>query len=126
VARPLAAAILTIVGGTFIAIGGIVLATIGTILAITIGLHSALFYVGLVAGLLTIAMGGLMLLVPSANTVLGIATIVLAVISIPFAFGGFVIGFLLALFGGVLATLWKPLVVRRREAVPSGPAPPWT
>lgn len=122
--RPLLAAILTIVGGFFIALGGLVLAVVGTVLAAVFGFPAGWFYVGLVAGLLTMGLGGLMLALPSSRTTFGIATLVFAALSIPFAFGGFVIGFLLAVIGGALAIVGWP---REPDLThPPGPAPPWT
>jgi len=39
--------------------------------------------------------------------VFGVLAIVLALLSIPVALGGFVLGFLLTLIGGILALTWK-------------------
>ncbi len=123
--RPLVAAVLTIVGGVFIALGGLVLAVFGTVLAVLLGIHSGWFFLGLAIGLVTILLGALMLVLPPARTPLGIVTIVLAVLSVPFAFGGFVVGFLLAVAGGTLAIAGKASG-HVGGAPPSGAAPPWT
>ena len=50
------------------------------------------------------------------RTFAGIAAILLALISIPIAnIGGFVVGFLLSMFGGALAVAWVPAKPRRRD-----------
>ncbi|MGC5344357.1 DUF6114 domain-containing protein [Streptomyces sp. DT171] len=54
----------------------------------------------------------------------GVATILLALVSIPVAnFGGFGIGFLLALIGGCLGLAWAPgtPVAERPDEYPAGP-----
>jgi Family of unknown function (DUF6114) len=123
--RPVVAPILTIVGGGFIAVGGAVLAFIGTILATVFGFSSALYLVGLAVGLLTIAAGALLWLLPSGRRPIGIVVMLLAALSVPFAFGGFVVGFLLAVMGGVMAIVTRP----PNGPVPASPAaaraPPW-
>lgn len=106
--RPLAAGVLTILGGLFILVGGAVFAVVGGFLFALFHVFSGLFLVGLVAGLLTILMGVLMLAVPSGHGVWGIATIIFALLSVPFALAGFILGFVLALAGGVVAVTWRP------------------
>lgn len=105
-ARPMAAAVLTILGGFFILGGGFLVALFGAIFAI-FGFLSALFVLGILVGLLSLLTGFLMLAVPSAHVIWGVLAIVLAVASLPFAFGGFLLGFLLTLVGGFLALRWK-------------------
>jgi Family of unknown function (DUF6114) len=105
-ARPIAAGILTVVGGFFILGGGLLFALLGVVFAI-LGIVSGLFLLGLLVGILTIGMGLLMIFVPSGHTVWGAITVVLAITSILVALGGFIVGFLLALIGGVIAIRWK-------------------
>jgi len=92
----------------FIIARGAILAIFGGILASVFGIFSGLFFVGLVVGILTLLDGFLMVALPSAHSLWGIVAIVCALVSIPFAFGGFVLGFLFALIGGILAILWHP------------------
>ncbi|HYA58372.1 MAG TPA: DUF6114 domain-containing protein [Thermoplasmata archaeon] len=126
VRRPFLAAIVTMVGGFFILLGGLLIAAFGFGLFLAFGLKSGWFYVGAVLGLLTMVLGGLMLAIPSAKTVFGIVTIVFAFLSLPFALGGFLVGFLLAIIGGIMAILWRPIALGVRVGVsPGGPAPPW-
>ena len=110
-ARPVGAAVLTIIGGIFIIIGGFIIALIGALFAF-LGFFSGIFFVGIVVGVLTLLMGILMLALPSAHLPWGIITILLAIVSIPFALGGFLIGFILALIGGILSIVWKRPVDR--------------
>lgn len=96
-------------GGLFILGGGLVFAAVGALFFAFFGFLSGLFLVGLLVGLLTIIMGVLMIALPPAHVIWGVLTIVFAVVSLPFALGGFFIGFLLALIGGILAIVWKPM-----------------
>jgi len=109
--RPIGAGVLTIIGGFFILLGGFVFALIGAVLAV-FGFVSGVFFLGLLVGFLTLIVGFLMLAVPSGHTVWGVLAVVLALVSIPVALGGFLIGFLLTLIGGVLALTWKRPVDR--------------
>ncbi|HYA10391.1 MAG TPA: DUF6114 domain-containing protein [Thermoplasmata archaeon] len=125
--RPVLAAVLTVVGGAFVLAGGLVLWVIGTVLAHEFGLSSPLFVGGVVLGLLTMALGGLMGLVPRARRLLGALALACAVASIPLAFGGFVVGFVLTAIGGAIAVARPPRrVVVVTAGSPSGPSPPWT
>ena len=95
-------------GGLLIAAGGALLAIVGGLLAALLGVFSGLFFVGRVVGLLTFVAGILMIVAPSAHALWGILAIVFAFASWPFAFGGFIVGFLLALIGGILSIAWHP------------------
>jgi hypothetical protein len=124
--RPVGAGILTIIGGFFILLGGIVFAVIGAIFAV-FGFWSGIFLLGLLLGILTILIGFLMLAVPGAHTVWGVLAIVFALVSIPVAIGGFLVGFLLTLIGGILALTWKGprvgvITVEARTVPPPPPA----
>ena len=84
-----------------------------------------MFLLGLLVGFLTLIVGFLMLAVPSGHTVWGVLAIVLALVSIPVAFGGFVLGFLLTFIGGILALTWKRpasrvITIEGRRVPPSG------
>lgn len=122
VPRPVAAAVLTILGGLFIIGGGLIFAVIGAVFAV-LGIVSGIFLLGLLVGLLTLLAGFLMLAVPRGHTAWGILAIVLALASVPVALGGFIVGFLLTLIGGILAIRWKP-PVERFMTVEAHPAPP--
>lgn len=64
--------------------------------------------VGAVWGVLIIVCALLLRSMPQNHVGLGIAVIIFALFSWVGSFGGFVIGFLLALVGGILAIVWKP------------------
>ena len=126
--RPVGAGILTIVGGFFILLGGLFFAAIGVLFAHFFGgFASSWFFVGLVVGLLTMLFGGLMIAVPSGHTLFGIVAVVFAFLSIPFAVGGIVIGFILAILGGIMAFTFRPMAVGVTVGPPPPPAaPPWS
>jgi hypothetical protein len=104
--RPVAAGVLTIVGGFFIFGGGVFFALVGTVLAL-FGFFSGIFLLGLLVGVLTVIAGLLMLAVPAGHTVWGALAVILALASLPVALGGFLIGFVLTLIGGILAVTWR-------------------
>jgi hypothetical protein len=70
-----------------------------------------LFFIGLIIGILIIVFAILLFVAPQMKTAWGALIIVLSLLSWPFAFGGFFIGFLLALIGGILAITYKPPVM---------------
>lgn len=126
-ARPIAAAVLTFLGGLFVILGGIAIAVIGTVLAV-LGHYSGFFFLGLVDGLLLCAVAILMLVAPRGHSAWGVLAIVLAGVSLLVALGGFVVGFLLALIGGLVAIAWRParadvVTVEARVVPPPPPAP---
>lgn len=107
-ARPLGAGVATLVGGFFILIGGVLVALFGWFVSALSGLSSGLFEVGLVLGLLTMLTGALMITIPQGHAVWGILAIVFALVAIPFALAGLVIGSLLTFVGGALSIGWRP------------------
>lgn len=110
-ARPVAAAALTFIGGLFIILGGFLFALLGALIAL-FGYLSSVFLLGILVGFLALVVGALMAAVPAGHTAWGLLAIVLAVASLPLAFGGFLIGFLLTLIGGIMAIRWKRPVDR--------------
>jgi Family of unknown function (DUF6114) len=104
--RPVAAGVLTILGGFFILVGGFFFALIGAAFAI-FGFHSSFFLLGLLLGLVTLVIGFLMIAVPVGHSILGALAVICALVSVPLALGGLVIGFILTLIGGLLAIAWK-------------------
>lgn len=72
----------------------------------------------LIIGILLITLGFTMWYHSIVRVFAGIATILLGLISIPLSnIGGFLIGFLLALFGGALSISWAPA---KAQADPAG------
>lgn len=126
--RPsLLAGILTVVGGGFVLAGGLVLWALGTVLSHLFGFSSPVFLGGVVVGLVAIGVGALMGVIGRGRRVLGAIALGCAVASLPLAFGGFVVGFLLTAIGGAIALARprRPTVVVTTASAP-GPSPPFT
>jgi len=104
---------LALIGGIFILLGGIVEVAIGSFLAIfTFGLTGAVVIfgiMGIIIGIVIIAGSAQINSNPEKSHVTwGSIILALSIISIFAGFGGFFIGFILALIGGILAIVWKP------------------
>jgi len=130
--RPTAAFILSLIGGIFILIGSL----IGSILAGILG--GAMMLVPFLGGL-----GALVILIAILGVIFGIIIIIGAVminsgdpsrvrtgsilvlifsiLSLLLTGGGFIIGFILALVGGILGLVWKPS--EQRGGLPPPPPP---
>ncbi|MGK5632332.1 DUF6114 domain-containing protein [Streptomyces sp. URMC 123] len=112
--RPFWAGLLTMLGGVPIAYFPYANLTIGQLslrMATTAGAGS------LIIGVLLVTLGLTMWFHSLVRVFAGVAAIVLALVSIPVAnFGGFVIGFLLALLGGALSVSWGPGAVPTERA----------
>jgi membrane associated rhomboid family serine protease len=112
--KPDTAWTLSLIGGIFIIIGGLVVAVVGAI----VGALSTLFLggigavagfigiVGIIIGILVIYFGRRMHEDPS-NHAWSILVIVFSLLSFIGAAGGFVIGAILGVVGGVLGLTWK-------------------
>lgn len=113
--RPNTAFILSLIGGIFVVLGGILWAALGTFLAFFTGL-GFLLYAFLIFGIIIIIGAFMMNSNPRSTTTWGIVILILGIISligVVTALGG-----LLAIIGGALALSWKP----PRE--PLAPPPP--
>ncbi|MFG3036088.1 DUF6114 domain-containing protein [Streptomyces sp. NPDC048330] len=104
--RPFWAGLLTMIGGVPIAYlpyGDMRLGNVTLAMQTTAGAGA------LIIGVLLITLGLTMWFQPVVRVFAGIASIVLALVSIPVSnFGGLVIGFLLALIGGGMSAAWAP------------------
>ncbi|GAA3930397.1 DUF6114 domain-containing protein [Streptomyces gulbargensis] len=104
--RPFWAGLFTIIGGVPIAYlpyGDMRLGNITLAMKTTAGSGA------LIIGVLLITLGLTMWYQPIVRVFAGVATIVLALVSIPVSnFGGLVIGFLFALIGGGMSVAWAP------------------
>lgn len=111
--KPIAAFILSLLGGILVIIGGILTVIagglVGEILPGIGELVAALGVVGLMLGVLIIV-GAVMINKGEPGSVRtgSIIVLVSSVLSLIFAGGGFFIGFLLGLIGGILGLTWKP------------------
>ncbi|MFF4120230.1 DUF6114 domain-containing protein [Streptomyces sp. NPDC001714] len=77
----------------------------------------------LIIGVLLVVLGVSVWYQKHIRTFAGIAAILLALVSLPVSnFGGFVMGFLLALIGGAMAVAWSPGVPPQPQ--PEGDVPP--
>lgn len=71
----------------------------------------------LIIGVLLIVLGFTLWFQKHVRTFAGVAAILLALVSLPVSnFGGFIVGFLLALVGGALAVSWAPGAPPQPEA----------
>jgi hypothetical protein len=120
-----AAYILSIVGGVFIMLGGILIGLISTVLTFT---ASSL---GAVVGLFGIILGVTIVLValglrfkPSQHSKWGAIIIILSSLSWIGSIGGFFIGFLLSLIGGIIAIVWHPTTTPAYNATVPEASPP--
>lgn len=82
----------------------------------------------LIIGVLLVVLGFSLWFQKHVRVFAGVASILLGLVSIPVSnFGGFIVGFLLALVGGALAVAWAPGVPRQpqpvQETEPGGAAP---
>jgi len=111
--KPTAAGVLSIIGGVFILLGGIAEIAVGSyVSSLTYaeggGAIIGIGALGVIFGLIILVLGVRLLSNPDGNVTYGILILVFAFLSLVSFFGGFVIGFLLALIGGILALTWKP------------------
>jgi len=120
--KPTGAMVLSVVGGIFILLGGITLLFVGAILAALLGAFVGSFsflgpdpiaivntmgILGVVFGLIDMALGIVMFVKPGLSKVLGAVVLVVSLVSI-IALGGFFLGLILGVVGGILGLLWKP------------------
>lgn len=127
--RPTAAFVLSLIGGIFILLGSIVTAVLAGIFGeamMFIPFFGAILIVmgilGLISGII-ILIGAVMINSgdPSKVRTGSIIVLVFSILSLIFAGGGFIIGFILALIGSILGLVWKPSEERGR--IPPPPPP---
>jgi len=118
--KPTAAAVLSMVGGALVVAGGFAelayaayLSNLGNFAFGTSerpagGIYYVLGGLGILLGIVIVVLGTRLLSHPDDNVTMGVLVIVFAVVSLASFWGGFVVGFPVAVVGGVLAVLWKP------------------
>ena len=136
--KPTAAMVLSLIGGLFVIFGGATLAFAGSIIGSLnlTGASSAsntvlaLGIVGAIMGVIMIVGALMMYTKPTSSKMWGIIVLILAIISWVTAIGGFFIGFLLGLIGGILALTFKPTMApgampppMMSSSMPMGSAP---
>jgi hypothetical protein len=101
--RPFVGSILMILAGILILVGPMS----PSILRFAM-LPGSTIWAALLVGALLLVMGIVQMFVPSLSTFTGGVGMVLSLISIIVALGGFIIGMLLGLIGGALGVAWRP------------------
>ncbi|MFY9716951.1 MAG: DUF6114 domain-containing protein [Thermoplasmata archaeon] len=110
--KPTAAFVLSLIGGIFILLWGLVLAALGVAAENeTLGLYGGgaiwLGVIEAILGLLVIIFGVLLYVLPEHHVVLGVFVLLCSIFSL-IGLGGLLIGFILGLIGGVLGIVHKP------------------
>ena len=136
--KPTAAMVLSLIGGLFVIFGGAALAFAGSIIgsfnvtgaASASSTVLALGIVGVIMGIIMVVGGFMMYSKPTSAKMWGVIVLILAIISWVTAIGGFFIGFLLGLIGGILALTFKPTMApgampppMMSSSMPMGSAP---
>ena len=118
--KPTAAMVLSIIGGIFVLLGGATLAFVGSIISTLnftgtgttgTGVGSGFLLIGIIGVIIGLIMivGGIMINSnPQSHTMWGVIILILSIVSWVTSIGGFFIGFLLGLIGGILAITFKP------------------
>lgn len=107
--RPATAFAVSILGGIFVLLAGILVGVVGFVVTAPFGgFGISLGIAGVVWGIVIIIAAIMMFERPDEHTLWGIIAIVFSILSWIGAFGGFFIGFLLGLTGGILAIVWTP------------------
>jgi len=103
--KPTTAFILSLLGGIFVIIGGLIWAAVGTLIAFFTG-FGLILYVFLIFGIIIVIGAAIMNSNPSSANMWGIVILILGIISL---FGIITaLGGLLAIIGGAFAIAWKP------------------
>lgn len=111
--RPAAAFAISLIGGIFVLLAGIVLGVIGFVVTIPIGgIGAALGIIGVLWGSLIIIAAIMMFERPQEHQIWSVLILVFSILSWVGAIGGFVIGFILGLTGGILGLIWAPSETR--------------
>jgi hypothetical protein len=119
--KPTAAFILSLLGGIFMILGGgltlFVTSLIGYGMGYSPGWHMMgwgmmgflpwFWIIGLVSGVIVLIGAAMLYTRPEESATWGVLILMFSIISL-LGMGGFLIGFLLGLIGGILAIVWKP------------------
>ncbi|WP_329570221.1 DUF6114 domain-containing protein [Streptomyces sp. NBC_01361] len=112
--RPFWGGLLTLLGGIPIMYFPYANLTLGSM---TIRMSTTAGAGSLIIGVLLVVLGLTLWFQPMSRIFAGVAAILLALVSLVVSnFGGFVIGFLLALLGGALGISWGPARAAKQEA----------
>ena len=116
--QPTAAMVLSLLGGICVIFGGLAIAFLGSLVS-SFGylanggsnggtIVTAFGAIGMIMGLIMVVGGFMLYSKPSNAKMWGIIVLILSILSWVTALGGFVIGFILGLIGGILAITFKP------------------
>jgi len=115
--KPTAAFALSLFAGILILINGAILGVVSSFIApfipgaseaaLVTGILTALMGIGIILGIIVIFSAVMLYRNPSQKTLWGIVILVLSIISIVIS-GGFILGLILGIIGGILALRWKP------------------
>jgi hypothetical protein len=114
--------VLSVIGGFFILLGGVALLFLGALVgallsglsivplgADPVAMLNTLGALGILFGLIDVALGVVMFIKPGLSKILGAVVLVVSLASIV-SLGGFFLGLILGLVGGIMALIWKPNV----------------
>ena len=105
---PDVAFVLSLIGGIFVVLIGLIVMLVGAALTFMVGGLGGIFgLLGVIWGAVIIYSAVQIKLNPSQHSTWGVLIIVFSLVSWIGAFGGLIIGFLLALIGGILALAWN-------------------
>ncbi len=141
--KPTAAFVLSLIGGIFVLLGGVFQAFVGAVISGIGNTNGAtgvpdigstvaiLGILGLVFGIIMILGGIMMYTKPASHTMWGVIVLILSLISFATSsLGGFFVGFLLGLIGGILGLVFKPTMAAgampppmMSSSMPMGSAP---
>src|SRR3989304_5926486 len=129
--KPTAAFVLSLIGGIFILLVGLVIAVLGSILGSLIGgvggtadIITIYGIIGVVNGLLVMVFGILLYVKPQQHVAWGVLVLVLSIASWFTTAGGVFIGLILGLIGGILGIVWKPPPPMAMPPMMQQPMPP--
>lgn len=128
--KPLGATVLSMIGGIFILFGGVAYFSIAGLFALLgsfpgmgslpidpVMLFRILGGIGIAIGGLIIFGGLMMYLRPERSTLFGVLVLILSLVSV-ITWGGFFLGLILALVGGILGIVFKPSTQAPSPAAP--------
>jgi hypothetical protein len=127
--KPTAGFVLSLIGGIFILLGGLLWISVGAIIG-SLGLGdfgmgpTILGAVGVIMALLVMIGGVMMYMRPQQHLMWGVIVLVFTIVSVPFSFFGLLIGFILGLIGGILGIVFKPSMPMAAPYAPPPMAPP--
>ncbi len=113
--KPLGAFVLSLLGGVFILLGGIVFSLLSPFFGFNV-----FGFLGLVFGVIVFVCAFGLYSHPEQHVAWGVLILIFSVVSIV-SFGGFVAGLVLGTIGGALAIAWKPGGERPPMATYAGP-----